>query len=177
MVSALAVTVAFTRTRAAWTDTVTVTNNIVTTGTLDLEVGVDGQTWSDASAASNITLSGLYPGGPAVENASVFWLRNVSSPDTLTMNLVAEINPDASIVPGPIANRAVLYIEIYRGATVEASTSLNLWEAGTIPIATSLPVDPAGRAYGIRAWLDGSALDEWQGQTVTYTLVFTGSQP
>src|SRR3989339_1765406 len=175
LISIAAGSVAFANTRAAWTDTVTVTNNIITTGTLDLEVSTDGSTWSDASATSTTVLSGLYPGGPAQEALPAFWLRNVSSPSSLTMNLTAQVIPAASITPDPSVDRGVLYVEIYSGDGSEAIATLSAWEGGPISLPFSLAYGTGGKAYGLRAWLDSSAENEWQGQTVNYTLSFTGS--
>lgn len=170
--------VAFQNTRAAWTDSVTVTNNIVSTGTLDLEVSVDGTSWTDASSTSTTTLAGLFPGGAPVESSPAFYLRNVSSPTSLSMNLTAQVVPSASITPTSGVDRSMLYIQLYSADGDETvATTLSAWEGGAVSLSNALAYGLSGKAYGIRAWLDGAALNEWQGQTVNYTLSFTGSQP
>lgn len=166
-------------TRAAWTDTVTVTNNVITTGTVDLKVSTDNVpgpgTWNSTSAVSGMTLANLVPGGAPTEAYS-FSLWNDSTGIT-TMTLTGQITA-SSITPGPAVDESQLMIELYDIATgVEVSEiSLAAWKISPQALTNTL-VTSATKDYGIRARLLNTALNEWQGKTVEFTLTVEGSQP
>mgnify|MGYP001581419744 CR=1 FL=1 len=177
MLSVTVAGVAFANTRAVWTDNVTVLNNTITTGTVDLKVDAqDNGTWSTSSEASSMVLSNLVPGNSAT-GAYSFSLLNDSTGIT-TMNLVAQIT-SSLIAPTAGVDKTQLMIRLYdynTGTPESAEASLSTWEAGTQALTSSLATS-ASRRYEIRARLLGTALNEWQGQTVTFTLSVTGSQP
>lgn len=160
---------------AAWTDTVTVTNNIIQTGTADLDVSTDGGlTYFDSTAGSTMVLSGLVPGAAATEAYSFSLINNSSA--GVTFDLTGQITSSV-IVPTAGVDKSQLMIEIYNTTTAGtevAEMSLTAWEAGATAFTTTLPSGSA-RHYGVRARLLGTALNEWQGQTVTYTMTVIGT--
>lgn len=163
------------RTRAAWTDAVTVTNNQITTGTVDLEVSTDyGSTWNSTSAASTMVLSNLAPGAAAT-SAYSFTLRNVGSvgPLTLTGQVTASnISPTAGV------DKSQLMVQVYDLATgdVSSEATLTAWESGAQTLTSTLAPSET-KHYGLRSRLLTTADNTWQGQTVTFTLTVIGSQP
>lgn len=176
--SVAALTLAGFTTYATWTDTVTVANNQIQTGTVDLMVSADsGANWFTSGATSTMVLSSLVPGGPEVGGYS-FSLKNNSTGVT-TMTLKAQVNPASIINPTAGVDKTKLEFKVYRTDTdvdQTAWTTLAAWEAGTVNFTDNLNTGDT-RNYGIKARLDSSALNEWQGQTATFNLVATGSQP
>jgi hypothetical protein len=171
---------AFRRTRAVWTDAVSVSNNKINTGTVDLRVSSNNWpggagTFSTTSVASGMVLASLVPGGPTDEDYS-FSLRNNSDGIT-TMTIAAQIT-GTIVNPTPGVDKSQLMIEIYdMAAGVEvAELPLTTWESGA-QLFTATLATGSTRDYGVRARLLSSALNEWQGQQVTFSLDITGSQP
>ncbi len=164
-------------TRAAWTDTVTVTNNIITTGTVDLEVSTDsGTTWDSTTASSTMTLSNLAPGAAAT-SAYSFSLRNSGTVGPMTLS--AQVT-STNITPTAGVDKSMLYLTIYDTDTladVSAEVTMLAWESGLQALTTTLPSGGTPANFGIRARLDTTADNTWQGQTVTFTLSVTGTQP
>jgi hypothetical protein len=176
MVSAAVLSSSAFLTKAVWTDTVTVTNNIIATGTVDLEVSTDwGANWNSTSAATSMVLSNLYPDGPSAEGYS-YSLRNAGSVGPL--GLTAQVT-STNIVPNPGVDKTQLMVQVYdinTGLPESAELTLAQWEAGTQALTSTL-ASGAARSYGVRARLLGTAANSWQGQTVTFTLSVVGTQP
>ena len=162
---------------AAWTDTVTVTNNVVQTGSVDLQVSNNnGVTWNTSTTASSMVISGLVPGA-ATTDAYSYSLWNNSSAGA-DFSLTGQITASA-IAPTAGVDKTQLMLTVYRtdtNADESVEMSLAAWEAAPQALTTSL-VQGATRNYGIRARLASTALNEWQGQTVTFTLSVIGSTP
>lgn len=178
LISVAVAGVAFKATLGAWTDNVTITNNRITTGTVDLQVSPDhGANWNSTSTASTMVLSNLAPGDTAV-SAYSFSLRNMGTvgPFTLASQIIS-----TNIVPTAGVDKSQLMIQIYEegGSNVTAELPLTTWET-TAWQSMSPPVLDAGAAnarhYGIRARLLSTADNTWQGQTVTFTLSVTGTR-
>ena len=168
---------AFMTTYATWTDTVTVTNNKIVTGSVDLLVSTDsGGTWDTTTKASTMTLSDLIPGAAATSGYSFSLFNNSTAGAAFT--LTALVSPAATIT-NPAVDRSQLMIELYRtdtSATEVAEQTLTAWEGGASTFTFTLPAGST-RSYGFKARLVSTAANEWQGQTVTYTLSGTGSTP
>lgn len=166
----LAGTTAFATTRATWTDTVTVTNNQVQTGTADLQVATTGG-WDTTAASSSFVVSNLIPSSTPIDGGLSFWLRN-SSTSPIAFSLTGQISPT-----GVVQDKTKLWIQVYDmdSGDTSAWATLAQWEA-TPQNLTSTLATGVQKSYGIRVELDPTALDEWQGKTVTFSLVVVGTQ-
>ena len=180
MLSVTVAGVAFANTRAVWTDNVTVLNNTITTGTVDLKVSTNNVpgpcTFSTASATSAMVLSNLVPGGPAQEGYSFSLLNN--SAGVTTLRLSGQITTLSIVDDTPGVDRSKLEFQVYEmgGSNETGWVSLANWN--TVAQNFTATIDSGvTRDYGIRARLDSSANNDWQGQAVTFTLSVTGSQP
>lgn len=169
-----ALSVAGASTLAWWTDSVTVTDNIIQTGTADLDVSIDGgTTWSD-SKNSPLLLTGLIPGAAATSGYSFTLVNNSSA--GLTFQVTGRVT-GSTITPDPGVGKAQLMIELYNTTNnvVEvAEIPLTTWEGGAQTFTTTIPAS-SSKDYTVRARLLGTALNEWQGQTVTYEMTVVGT--
>ncbi len=178
----MALSVGALATRSAWTDTVTVTNNQIVTGTVDLLVSTNNfpggsGAFNTATAGSTMSISGLFPGDTLTAGTYSFSLRN-NSGGLVDFSLTGQVvGADTLITPNPGVDKSQLMVEIFDMANgVEvAELPLTTWEAGPRSFTQTL-TNLATRDYGIRARLLNTALDEWQGQTVTFTLSIVGTQ-
>ena len=161
---------------AAWTDSVTVTNNVVQTGTADLEVSNNsGASWDTATVSTANVISNLVPGVAATDGGYSFSLWNNSTAGA-TFDLTGQVTA-SSVAPTAGVDKTQLMLQLYDTDTngdESAEMTLADWEAGTQALTTSL-TSGSTKNYGFRARLLGTALNEWQGQTVTYTLTVTGT--
>lgn len=176
----LAGSTAFATTRATWTDTVTVTNNQVQTGTADLQVsttGIGGGAWNTSTKVASIALTGLIPGGAAINNYD-FSLWNNSTP-----GVSFDISTQATSVTGSASDQSKLLLEIYENGT-DPETGVNRsgwitledWQTGAKSLGSNIAA--AGvKDYRLAAKLDTTATNDWQGRTVTITFTVTGTQP
>ncbi len=167
---------AFATTRAAWTDTVTVTNNQIQTGTADLQVSTDfGSTWNTGTKASSMVLTNLIPGNDT--NAYSFSLWNAS-----TTELNFTVSGQITTVTGTDGvDESQLEIAVYEIDSIPETGS------GWISLANWQIIDRVldsiinsgisnAKDYRIAARLLSSATNDWQGKTVTFTLTLTGTQ-
>ncbi|MBI5449552.1 hypothetical protein HY948_04535 [Candidatus Gottesmanbacteria bacterium] len=177
----LAVGTSFATTRAAWTDTVTVTSNEVQTGTADLRVATDGTStaasgnWDTASQTSVFSVTGLVPGDTPKELYSFSLYNNSTNP--IAFSLAGQITT-STITPDSGVDKTKLLLQVYNydtPAEVSAWKTLEEWEAGTVSLGSNLS-NATVKRYGIKAQLDIDALDEWQTQVVDFTLTVTGTQ-
>ena len=167
---------AFTTTRAVWTDTVTVTNNQIQTGTADLQVSTDsGNTWNTSTKASSMVLANLIPGSEA--SAYSFSLWNASTTG-LNFTVSGQIT---AITGADEVDKSQLKIAIYEtGSTPETGSgwiSLADWQITNNLLNNTLnPGISNAKDYRIAARLLSSATNDWQGKTVAFTLTLTGTQ-
>lgn len=175
-------------TLGAWTDTVTVTGNVISTGAINLLVDTDGDgSFSDSTEPSNFVFTGLLPSATPTDGGYAFSLLNDDTNGSIILNLTAEVLPNAVIAPStdtngnPVTiNRDHLYITVYDINTnldVSAETPLSAWEAGPVSVGSIDPGLVNARDYGFRVRLDQNAINDWQGETVTFTLSVTGTTP
>lgn len=174
----LAGTTAFATTRATWTDTVTVTNNQVQTGTADLQVSTDnGVNWDTSTSVSAFNLTGVIP-GPTSAGSYAFSLRN-NSGSLVNFTLGGKISAATGLTGG--ADETKLWIQIYNidiPAEATAWQTLAQWKAalsGGINFNSTID-NGAAKRYGIKVQLDPTADNNWQGQTVTFTVEVLGTQ-
>lgn len=167
---------AFTTTRAVWTDTVTVTNNQIQTGTADLQVSTDsGGSWDTATRPSSMVFIGLIPGGST--NAYSFSLWNNSTP-----GLNFATSGRITVVTGADGvDQTKLQIAVYEdGSTPEAGSnwfSLADWQGGERTFNSTITQGIGNfKNYRIAAKLLDTTGNDWQGKTVTFTLTLTGTQ-
>jgi predicted ribosomally synthesized peptide with SipW-like signal peptide len=172
----MALTVGAYATTAAWSDTVSVTDNEIITGTLDLQVWAYGPEWLNTTDNPDAPLAGLVPGdAPTGVGLEAFRLRynNANIP---LLNLRARIN-GTTIDPTAGVNKNRLHIQLYNVDDNETyEYTLAQWESGMRAIGT-IPNGNVQRHYEMRAWLDSSAGNEWQGQTVEFDWSIEGAQP
>lgn len=171
-------TLAYSTTRAVWTDTVTVSANQVVTGTTDLQVSTnDGVTWDQTSQSSSFSLTGLVPGQTSA-GAYAFSLKNLSA-DAINFALGGRITPATVITGAP--DKSKLSVQVYNYDTPAEATAwktLSEWEAaaaGGIDFSSTLN-QGATKKYGLKVKLDATATNEWQGKTVTFSMEVTGTQ-
>lgn len=174
----LAVGTSIATTRAVWTDTVTVASNQIVTGTTDLQVSTDdGSTWSSTSMSSAFSQTGLIP-GPVVDGGYAFSLFN-NSTSPLNFNIGGRITPATVIAGAP--DKTKLWIQVYdldNPVDATAWTTLADWEAagaGGIDFNSTLD-NAVTKRYGMNVQLDGTAENEWQGKTVTFSIEAMGTQ-
>ena len=170
-------------TRAVWTDTVTVSNNQIQTGTADLQVSIDnGGVQNTTTGASSMILSGLIPGGS--NNGYSFSLWN-NSTTGVNFGVKGQITAVTGIDP-VVTNPSKLEIAVYEtgatpGLTTTASSawiSLADWQTTTRDLNSVLtPGTGNTKNYRVAVRLLSDADNEWQGKTVTMTFTVTGTQP
>lgn len=179
--SIVALSIAAFSTFAVWSDAVAVSNNKIQTGTVDLQVSTNNAnnegTWNNTQASSSMVLSGLYPGGPAVSGYS-FSLKNAS---TVAANFgIAGQIAQATITPNANVDKTQLMIQLYNtqtNAAESAEASLDAWMTlPPQPMVSPLAQNQV-KNYGVRARLiqSQSNQNEWQGQTVNFTLAVAGA--
>lgn len=168
-----------TTTRAVWTDTVTLSNNQVQTGTADLQVstaGVGGGAWDTASKTASIVLSDLIPGGAYKHNYDFSLWNNSSS--GVNFNISAQIT---TVTGTGGVDQSKLLLALY-----ENGQNPDLAGSGWISLAdwqttqkslNGLLNSGAIKDYRLAAKLDSTAVNEWQGKTVTVTFTVMGTQP
>jgi predicted ribosomally synthesized peptide with SipW-like signal peptide len=171
----------YSTTRAAWTDTVTVTNNQIQTGTADLQVstaGIGGGAWDTTTKSASIVLTGLIPGG-AYKNDYDFSLWNNS-----TTGVNFDITVQTTSVSGTGgADESKLLLALYEnGQDPDTQGSgwftLAQWQAAARSLNSVLnPGAGSTKDYRLAAKLDSTAGNEWQGKTVNMTFTVTGTQP
>lgn len=173
----LAVGTGYATTQAVWTDTVTVTNNQVVTGTADLRVYTVGP-WDTSTAVSNFSVTNLVPSATETDGGFSFWLRNEST-SPINFSLGARIS--ASTGPTGGADESKLWLKVYNIDTPSEETlwyTLAQWKAagvGGINLNSALN-NATQKRYGIKVQLESSADDLWQAQTVNFTLEVVGTQ-
>lgn len=158
---------------ATWTDTVTVSNNQIQTGTADLSVSTNnGATWNTATSASSMNLTGLVPGGSS--SGYSFSLRNDSTPG-VNFDIFGQITS----VAGAGADQTQLEIAIYEsGSTPSAGSgwvTFSDWQSTARAFNSTVTQGLANsKHYEITARLKNTATNDWQGKTVTFTLTVNG---
>lgn len=156
---------------AAWTSSVTVSNNVITTGSVDLNVSLDNSTYGN-SVSSSTTIASLMPGNSRV--GTQFYVRNDSS-SGINFNIRATGTATISGATPP-ANLASLKVAVVaHGVTPLAANYHTLAEWGTNQTLGTLN-SSANQSYDIVASLDTAAADDWQGRTVNFALTVTGEQ-
>lgn len=161
---------------ATWSDTVTVTNNQIQTGTADLQVSTDNKvSWHTDTRASSLVLSGLIPGG--ISSGYSFSLNNNS-----TAGVDFDTLGQITTVTGQGVDESQLEIAVYEeGATPATGSgwiSLEDWRSATRSFnSTVTPTLGNAKNYRIAAKLLDTATNDWQGKTVTFTLTVTGQYP
>ena len=186
----IALTISALATSAAWTDTVTIGNNVIQTGTADLLISTDncipnivnelavcgGGTFSDGPIDSDYVVTDLIPG--QTKSIYSFSVQN-NSIGNFQFLLSGRITPLATIVDNaPPVDRTRLRLQLYdveTGDDISGNLSLAQWEAASWSIPPYLlPGETIN--YGIRASLSSSADDNWQDQTVTFSFQVVGQQ-
>lgn len=161
---------------ATWSDTVTVTNNQVLTGTADLQVSTNsGGNWNTSTGASSMALADLIPGGE--KNGYSFSLWNNSTP-----GLNFDTSGQITAATGAGADESQLEIAVYENGSSPADgsgwISLADWKTAQRSFNSSIvPGFGNFKNYTIAARLLSTATNDWQGRTVTFTLTVTGQQP
>ncbi|MDD2823085.1 MAG: SipW-dependent-type signal peptide-containing protein [Candidatus Daviesbacteria bacterium] len=156
---------------AAWTSSVTVSNNVITTGSVNLNVSLNGTNYSKA-VSSNTTISGLMPGGSNI--GTVFYIRNDSS-DGVNFNLGAVGTGTISGDTQPVDTTSLQIAVVTHGATPVDANYHSLSEWSTNQSLGTLNAG-ASQQYDVYARLSGTAADDWQGRTVTFAFTVTGTQ-
>ena len=175
----LAVGTSIATTRAVWTDTVTVTNNQVQTGTADLQVstaGIGGGAWNTSTKAATIVLADLIPCGAYKQNYD-FSLWN-NSTTGLNFNISTQVTSATGM--GAV-DQSKLLLALYENGTDPDVTgsgwiSLTNWQLSQRTL-NSLLTSSSIKDYRLAAKLDATAANEWQGLTVTLTFTVLGTQP
>jgi hypothetical protein len=169
--SLVALSAAAYTTQAAWSHTVTVTNNQVTTGTADLKVYTNKTAvWDSSTSASDFTLTGIVPGSQ-IDGGHAFWLRNDSTTG-VNFNLTGTITGSGA----PEGTNLSIYVyDVGNTGNNSGWHTLNEWLAGTVPFGSTLAAG-AQKDYGMWVKLDSGAGNEWINQTVTFSMVVTGTQ-
>jgi len=187
LVSLLVAGTAFINTRAAWTDTVSLSNNIITSGTVDLQLAADGlaetPTWEQSNAVSGFNVSGLYPGASVGEYS--FSARNNAPSIALALSAFASnvaVYNTTDVTKAPqVVDKTKLTIAVYdyNTSTVLATQTLAEWEAATattaIDLSTTLDSVNPIRNFGFTVTMADDAGNEWQGKTVEFTLDVIGT--
>lgn len=171
VLATISLSVAVMTTWAAWTSSVTVNNNVITTGSVSLNVSLDDASYSK-SVSSSQTISGLMPGNSLV--GSVFYVRNDSSTG-INFNLSATGTATISGATQP-ADLSSLQIAVVTHGTTPANGdyhSLSQWTSDQV--LGSLNAS-ASQSYDLVARLDTNAADDWQGRSVNFALTVTGQQ-
>lgn len=156
---------------AAWTSSVTVSNNVITTGSVSLNVSLNGTDYSK-SVSSSTSITSLMPGRSSV--GTVFYVKNDSSTG-VNFNLGAT---GTGIISGGTAPADLTSLKIAivtHGATPSGTDYHTLSEWGSNQSLGTLNAG-ASQGYDMYASLDTSAADDWQGRTVTFSTTVTGSQ-
>lgn len=161
---ALAGTAAF----ALFSDTVTVTNAQISTGNADLQISLDGETWSEGLDASDLfALEGIFPG---FTDSGTFYLRNNSES-------VGEMSIDG-----------ILAVRSGDWTALKDKVSVTLEVEGNAPVTATLaeweteqnltPTNPlaGGEEVSVVATIavDSSAGDEIANKTLTTSWEFRG---
>ena len=175
----MALTVGAYATTAAWTDSVTVTSNIIRTGSADLQVstktdgaGVLTYVWSTTSRNSEFDVSGLVPDGDFANEYS-YSLRSVGD---IGFSLKGQITAITYSKGEPVGLNN-MRMRVYEHGTdnpVSDEYGLAQWinsprSLGEIGFGGDI------RDYDIRVWLNGSADNTWQGQVIDFTLDVSGT--
>ncbi|GAA3567196.1 hypothetical protein GCM10022197_24130 [Microlunatus spumicola] len=155
-------------TRAAWTDDVKATTGTFTTGTVDIKLGAaGGTTGSDAYAFTTFTAANLKPGSSTeasieVRNAGTLPFTYALGSTTVTGSS-ATLGPavDLKVAPGTCTATAVSAA----GSTLD---SVSLTSPRTL-------ASGATETLCFRATLAATAGTGLQGQTGSYTYVFTAT--
>ncbi|RJQ36898.1 hypothetical protein C4559_04150 [Candidatus Microgenomates bacterium] len=167
----ISLSVAVMSTWAAWTSSVTVNNNVITTGSVDLNVSLNGTAYSN-SVDSTTAISSLMPGN--VRIGTQFYVRNDSSTG-INFNLRAT---GAATVSGttPPADLTSLQIAVVPHGTAAVDADYHtLAQWGSNQTLGTLNAG-ASSSYDIVTRLNAAAADDWQGRTVNFTLTVTGEQ-
>jgi len=169
---------AFASTAAAWTSTVSATNIQVITGSTQLSISTNETTpnWSTTTNASPFTISGLIP-GPIQHGGYVFSIGDLTSP-TGIIGLTGKIVSPTFTTGTPDPTK--LWIQVYdrsNTSVVSSWATLAQWETGGIALNPNLDVTNSyQKNFGLNVQLDPTAANEWQGQTVKFTMEVTGTQ-
>ncbi|MCL5784244.1 MAG: SipW-dependent-type signal peptide-containing protein [Patescibacteria group bacterium] len=176
VIATASLSVAVMTTWAAWTSSVTVSNNVITTGSVSLQVSLTGNSNDYGSSVSSSTaISGLMPTNTS-SKGTTFYVKNNSSTG-VNFNLGAVGSAVISGSPAP-ADLTSLQISIVpsgsSASTIDANYhTLSAWGSsqtlGTLSSGASQP-------YDIYAKLATTAADDWQGRQVTFAVTVTGSQ-
>lgn len=165
---------------AVWSDTVTVTNNIVQTGSADLQVSnVSGTVgpWNTSTAASSLSITNLIPGGTAGDGFSFALWNNSTAGVNFTTS--ARITAVTGLTT---EDKSQLEIAVYESGETAATGSgwitLTDWESAVRSLDFTLtPGQVNAKDFRVSARLKSTATNEWQGKTVTITFTVTGTQP
>lgn len=177
----LAVGTSIATTRAVWTDTVTVTNNQVQTGTADLQVSktYGGGSWNTSTVTSSMVISDLIPGGEGDNYSFTLWNNS-------TVGVDFDLTGQITAVTGAGSDESQLELAVYEESATPGDTftessdwiSLSDWQSLTRDFnSTITPGIGNIKNYRIAAKLLPSATNDWQGRTVTMTFTVTGTQP
>lgn len=172
----VAIGIASYTTFAAWSDSVTVSNNQIQTGTADLQVSTDnGTIWNTATSASSFNVTGLVPGG-AESSGYSFSLKNESS-----SGVIFNISGQITSVEGTGADQTQLEVALYETGSTSAGGSgwfnLSDWQSTQKAFNSVLNTGASNvKHYTMSARLKSSATNDWQGKTVRFTLTVNGQQ-
>lgn len=154
---------------AAWTSSVTVNNNVITTGSVDLNVSLNGTSYSN-SVDSAQPISSLMPGNSSV--GTQFYVKNDSSAG-VNFNVRATGIATISGSTQPVNPDSLEIAVVPSGTTPSTYYTLSQWTSGQ---ALGSLNAGASQDYDIVARLDTNAADDWQGRTVDFDLTVTGEQ-
>lgn len=177
----LAVGTSIATTRAVWSDTVTVTNNQVQTGTADLQVSktYGGGSWNTSTVTSSMVISDLIPGGEGNNYSFTLWNNSTVGVD---FGLTGQITS----MTGAGADESQMELAVYEETATpgnpltESSDWISLadWQALARAFNSTLTPGIGNiKNYRIAARLLSGATNDWQGRTVTMTFTVTGTQP
>lgn len=159
-------------TLAAWTSSVTVSNNVITTGSVSLNVSLDGTTYTK-SVSSSATISGLMPNN-AGSRGTVFYIKNDSSTG-VSFNLTVTGTGTITGSPAPV-DLTSLEIAIIPNATTLDGTDYHTLSAWSSSQTLGSLSAGSSAQYDMYARLSSSAADDWQGRSVNFAITVTGSQ-
>lgn len=175
VISLIAISLATLSTRAAWSDTVTVTNNQIQTGTADLQISTDnGSSWNTSSKQSSLVINNLVPNSE--KNGYSFSLWNAS-----TTGVNFGLSGQITAVVGAGADENQLEIAVYKqGSTPTNGTgwiTLADWKSASQSLNNSINTGIGNfQNYNIAARLKDTAENDWQGKNVIFTLKIDGQQ-
>ncbi len=183
-VSLAAVSLAVFSTRAVWSDTVSVTANMVTTGTADLQVRStpitsqsDHAGFNSSTAVSAFNITDLVPGASRSGYGFSLWNNGGPYIDFNITGKAVSATSSPTLLDLSKVQLAVYEATASAGSGPATSGWINLTDWVANEKAISFLQATGSANYNIAVRLSNTVDNSWQGQSVTFGLVLTGTQP